>query len=132
MAYDRNGNPIPRSRVTTEVGSEIIAQVALAWAIKHNKALTVADCIEVRKDNRGRPLRTNKNGSPSTDKFALYTAILDVNGKPKPIMGTGSPFSDSKILTQSTARLSNRSFVRDVMAFGLQFPSGAKVLICLR
>ena len=29
MAYE-NGRPIPRSAVTTEVGSEIIAQVALA------------------------------------------------------------------------------------------------------
>ena len=104
MAYDPNGNPIPRSAVTTEVGSEIIAQVALAWAIKHNKALTVPDCIEVERDNKGKPLRTNKKGQPSTDKFALYTAILDVNGKPKPIMGGGSPFSDSKILTQSSAR----------------------------
>ena len=125
MAYDQNGQPIPRSAVTTEVGSEIIAQVALAWSIKHNKALTVPDCIEVQRDDKGKPLRTNKKGQPSTDKFALYTAILDVNGKPKPIMGGGSPFSDSKILTQNTARLSNRAFVRDVMAFGLKFPSGA-------
>ena len=125
MAYDRNGQPIPRSAVTTEVGSEIIAQVALAWSIKHNKALTVPDCIEVQRDDKGKPLRTNKKGQPSTDKFALYTAILDVNGMPKPIMGGGSPFNNSKILTQSTARLSNRRFVRDVMAFGLRFPSGA-------
>ncbi len=83
------------------------------------------DCIEVRVDSRGNPIRTTKNGKPSTDKFALYTAVLDVNRKPKPIMGSGSPFSDSKILTQSSARLSNRRFVRDVMAFGLKFPAGA-------
>ena len=71
MAYDRNGNPIPRSAVTTEVGSEIIAQVALAWALKHNKALTVPDCIEVRKDNRGNPIRTNSRGKPSTDSLKM-------------------------------------------------------------
>ena len=52
MAYDPNGQPIPRSAVTTEVGSEIIAQVALAWAIDHNKALTVPDCIEFERDNK--------------------------------------------------------------------------------
>ena len=47
--------------VTTETGSEVIAQIALAWALKKSRALNVSDCVEVQKDNKGKPIMVDRS-----------------------------------------------------------------------
>jgi len=108
--------------VTTETGSEVIAQIALAWAIKKSRALNVSDCVEVQKDNKGKPIMTKIGGIDN------YVPVLDGRGNPILINGTNSPFSDPSIVTQSKANLSNKTFLVELCKWGLGGPKGSKGL----
>ena len=108
--------------VTTETGSEVIAQIALAWAIKKGRSLNVSDCVEVEKDNKGKPIMTMIGG------ISNYVPVLDGRGNPTPITGTNSPFSDSSIVTQSNASLSNKTFLVELCKWGLGGPKASKGL----
>lgn len=108
--------------VTTETGSEVIAQIALAWAIKNSRALNVSDCVKVQKDNKGKPIMTKIGGIDN------YVPVLDGRGNPIPINGIGSPFSDSSIVTQSKANLSNKTFLVELCKWGLGGPKASKGL----
>ncbi len=108
--------------VTTETGSEVIAQIALAWAIKKGRSLNVSDCVEVEKDNKGKPIMTKIGGIDN------YVPVLDGRGNPILINGTNSPFSDPSIVTQSKANLSNKTFLVELCKWGLGGPKGSKGL----
>jgi len=108
--------------VTTETGSEVIAQIALAWAIKKGRSLNVSDCVEVQKDNKGKPIMTKIGGIDN------YVPVLDGRGNPIPINGPDSPFSDSSIVTQSKSNLSNKTFLVELCKWGLGGPKASKGL----
>ena len=108
--------------VTTETGSEVIAQIALAWAIKKSRSLNVSDCVEVQKDDKGKPIMTKIGGIDN------YVPVLDGKGNPIPISGSNSPFSDSSIVTQSNASLSNKTFLVELCKWGLGGPKASKGL----
>jgi len=108
--------------VTTETGSEVIAQIAFAWALNQGKALNVSDCVEVQRDDKGRPTMTMIGG------ISNYVPVLDGRGNPTPITGTNSPFADSTIVTQSNANLSNQTFLLDLCKWGIGGPKSSKGL----
>ena len=108
--------------VTTETGSEVIAQIAFAWALNKGKALNVSNCVEVEKDDKGRPIMRMIGG------IRNYVPVLDGRGNPTPINGTDSPFTDSTIVTQSSANLSNQTFLLDLCKWGIGGPKSSKGL----